>query len=254
MVDSIATRFRNIFKKSESVPQVSTEEAAADAAPVEPLSLALQIRSLIENLPSPANPVSLQDGIPPIPSTTQHDSGVMAVLRNVSVMNGSRDRNDNRPSIWSVLERLRSPKQARDPPENDPNSDARFVDDDVSDLFSDSSSVMLYSPLLPARGSLVELAESEVTIDVVEEVGEDEEEGVDVGGPELLQAQPPIPGWSWANILPSFDWFTQPAPSSNDPPMTPRTRQRRLRAQASRSWIPSKDQLSIQCLWWGYRM
>ncbi|EKM79720.1 hypothetical protein AGABI1DRAFT_127406 [Agaricus bisporus var. burnettii JB137-S8] len=261
MVDSITARFRNIFKKSESAPEVNLTEGAADTSQVEPVSFALQIQSLVENLPLPTstpNSAPSQDGNQALPPSPPQDSKLMRMLRNTAVMNGSRGTNVDRPSIWSILERLRSPQQNKGPTENDPNSDDHRSDDDVSDLFSDSSSVMLYSPLLPARGSLVELADSEVTIDVVEEVGEDEEEGEEVGGPEILQSGPPIPGWTWANVLPSFDWFTQPAQSTsagdNDPALTPRTRERQLRAQASRVWIPSKEQLSIQCLWWGYRM
>lgn len=252
MVDSITARLRNILKKSESSPEINEDEAIADTSNVEPVSLALRIQSLIDNLPSPSNvgdPEPPQDDQQPPPSAHIQDSKLIRMLRNATIMNGSHDPDNNRPSIWSILERLGTRKHEEVSVGNDPQPEPRHYDDHISDVSSDSSSVMVYSPLFPARDSLVELADSEVTL---------EEEDMDEPEPEP-EPEPPIPGWSWANALPTFNWFAQPSAQSpmlddNGQPLTPRTRERRLRAQATRVWIPSKDKLSIQCLWWGYRM
>lgn len=128
-----------------------------------------------------------------------------------------------------------------------PNSNPRRGYDDNPVIFPDSLNVMLYSPLLPTRDSLVELADSEA-------VAEDRS---DHAIPE-----PEIPGWSWSNTLPlapvSTSGSAQTPPShpigSNSQSLSTRTHEQRPQAQATRVWIPSKDQLSIQCMWWGYRM
>lgn len=256
MGDNIAARLKCFLKKSGSTQAVTADTAVAETAPVEPTSFARQIQSLIDNLPTPSKRTTVKDPKPPQrdedgrpipPPTPIKDSKLIRLLSSATIMNGSRDKNSSRPSIWSILESLGAPKHEEDPPDDAPRPDPHHGDDNNPDIFSDTSSVMVYSPLLPTRNSLVELAESEVIM-------EDE-----VDEPEPVPA-PPIPGWSWSNVLPNSvtSWLSQtpPAPwlDDNGQPLTPRTQERRLRAQATRVWIPSKDKLSIQCMWWGYRM
>ncbi|KAF9445447.1 hypothetical protein P691DRAFT_805667 [Macrolepiota fuliginosa MF-IS2] len=255
MGDNITARLKNILKKSETPQATSIDPVVADTPTVEPTSLALRIQSLIDSLPTPTRKTTVRDtplprrdenGRPIPPATAVKDSKLIQILSSATIMNGSRDRDRSRPSIWGILEGLGTSKHKHDLPGNGPQSDPGQGHDDATDAFSDSSSIMVYSPLLPTRDSFVELAESEV----FEE--EEAEELVPV-------IPPPLPGWTWSEVLPSVtSWFTQPPPSplldDSGQPLTPRSRERRLRAQAARVWIPSKTQLSIQCMWWGYRM
>ncbi|KAJ3569317.1 hypothetical protein NP233_g5131 [Leucocoprinus birnbaumii] len=249
--------FSSVLRRPQATTTVSQDVVVADTPAVESFSLAQRIQALIGSKSSTS---SLSTGNTPSSSrsnagqndetaptdtlaTSFDDQELAEILRSPVIMNGSLDH--RRTSVFDILDGIGSPR---------PRREAELSREDAaSETFSDSSSVMVYSPLLPVQGSLVELAESEVIIEE-EDDGDDEEDGpLDTEAPP---APPPIPGWSWASTLPTSltSWFTTSVQQSSgpEPPMTPRTRARRIRAQ--RAWVPSKDQLSIQCMWWGYRI
>jgi hypothetical protein len=261
MTEVITHRLREFLKKSESVPEVSVTSVDAPSAEIplaEPTSVALRIQSLIGALPSPASPAPIENPKPiasdipepALPSSIDpqiQDSKLVAILSSPTIMNGS---GSHRPSIWSILEGL-GPRRGENQQKFISNGGTHGEDDDMSNIFSDSSSVMVYSPLLPTHDSLVELADSEVIV---------EEEELEVGEIESTSA-PPLPGWTWANILPDMpSWFSQirAAPMAvvdeNHQSLTPRSKEIKLRTHATRVWVPSKDKLSIQTMWWGYRL
>ncbi|KXN83448.1 DNA-directed RNA polymerase II subunit RPB1 [Leucoagaricus sp. SymC.cos] len=259
MLYGVPSWLKSVTKKPQATTTVTQDAAVADTPAVESSSLARRIQSLIQKLPAPSLSSTSTSPQPQVnndvdheethSSTTIEDSELEQALSSPIIMNGELD---GQPSIWSVLEGIGPGRSSHD--------EARHSDT-ITDTFSDSSSVMVYSPLVPVPGSLVELAESE---EVVIEEEEDSDDDDTEREPTPPPSPPPIPGWSWATTLPAVtSWFTQPtqptqptpspsAPDGNGRFMSPRTRERRLRAQ--RAWVPSKDKLSIQCMWWGYRM
>ncbi|KAF9445019.1 hypothetical protein P691DRAFT_806336 [Macrolepiota fuliginosa MF-IS2] len=147
------------------------------------------------------------------------------------------------------------PRQATNFPGGDFSPQSPHGYNEFRDVLSDPSGVMVYSPLLPSQDSHIELADSE---EVVEEGEVDEA----IEEPEVTPEHP-TSRWSWSNALPSTlsSWFSRtphaPSPSGRNADgqrFNPQTPQRRSDGQAMRIWIPSKDQLSIQCTWWGYRL
>lgn len=173
-------------------------------------------------------------------------------------MNGSSDK--GRPSIWSVLEGIGAPAHGFPPVENEDlesggggeNESPEGGDGDDS-VFSEDSSVMIYSPLLPGQEDLVELAEL-VPVSVEEEI---------IPGGEV------IPGTSWTSVWPLSIFYSESSPAtrttaaarrlSGETVISPgRTRidktGRRVRVQTVRAWVPSDTKLSVQAMWWGYRL
>lgn len=250
MAEKLAGRLRNILRKPESPPD-NTEDVTTV---VEPTSLALRIQSLIDNLPTPTTKTIVRNPKPPqcdkngrpiAPSGPIRDSGLIKALNSASIMNGSTDKNNFRPSIWSILETMGAPQHQDDSPPDNPRTNPRDGEDDIPDIYSEASSVMVYSPLIPNQNSQVELAESQVIV-----------KGNQIDK-QVPLPDPSNPDWSWGHILPSVtSWFTQqnPPPTPSDTLIDPQSRERGIQALATRVWIPSKDKLSIQCMWWGYRM
>lgn len=152
----------------------------------EPISLARKIQDMIMSLPAvsiypfapppPPNPPLIPnpspspeappplvipptpaEGPPPTPSNV--DSKLASFLSSASVMNGSISK--GRQSVWSILERVRSPTtpansplHPKNPAANGGNEDGGGDGDDDGD---DDSSVMMYAPLEPDDRSEVEM-------------------------------------------------------------------------------------------------
>ncbi|KJA23460.1 hypothetical protein HYPSUDRAFT_1080755 [Hypholoma sublateritium FD-334 SS-4] len=247
-----------------------TSESTLDAIDLpERTTLAKRIEALIDSLPFPSfnvdkklpilkdskSPTSDSDGrhIPPVDTPAINDSNLVGLLSSPSVMNGSTLK--GKPSMWSILEGLSPPRHAFPGVAEDadlPNRTDDRVDQDT--IFSDTSSVMIYSPLIPTNDDLLELAEF-----------------VPVGVQEVpaTEGQLPIPGTSWSTIWPLSLLYATPSletqrsvmparrlsgetvnprQSSTDSPRQP------LRVQSTRAWVPSNTKLSVQAMWWGYRL
>lgn len=146
-------------------------------------------------------------------------------------MNGSLAR--GRQSVWSVLDRLRlCPGNERSGEEERADNDNNLTEEEQDD----NGSVMLYGPLLPMADSQVELAQSEI-------ISADD---VRTAAPVPAPVQPHNDG-----IWPFGSWTSTIWRGSGD------------RAQSSpgldsvretRVWVPSTTQISLQIMWWGYRM
>jgi hypothetical protein len=125
---------------------------------------------------------TLQQQPQPPPGTMHNaDPELIEMLSSATIMNGSSSRG-KRTSVWSVLEDLRAPRGwprnrsqsqhhkegqgavvgATDvAPANGSGQGQAVEEEDDGDAFSDDSSIMMYSPLMPTTSSLVELAETE---------------------------------------------------------------------------------------------
>ena len=199
------------------------------------------------------------------------DARLIAMLSSPVIMNGEArladgdERRERRVSVWSVLDSMASPRRLD---ENKTLPGTSHVDEgeeeDTASVFSDGSSVMMYSPLIPTTASLVELAESEVMLP-------------STPFPRLASSvcdgppgeEPPSSG-RMGNSLP-FSSSDDDAPSagsasagtgtisggvgaldadvSRTAGATPRPR-----VIGQRVWIPSSSKLSLQAMWWGYRL
>ncbi|EPQ60301.1 hypothetical protein GLOTRDRAFT_67779 [Gloeophyllum trabeum ATCC 11539] len=167
------------------------------------------------------------------------------MLSSATIMNGTFSK--GRQSVFAILDRLKSP-WAHNHPRADGSGGAQEGHEERLEE-DDNSSVMLYGPLSPDSDSVVELAQSEVI-----SLGEDEEPGTPtvVGyndNPEQPAAGEPSQNSGtrkgWPNL--QWPWYGMKG---------------KARAEASEKrvhvgekiWVPSRTKISLQVMWWGYRI
>ncbi|KAI0662639.1 hypothetical protein C8Q70DRAFT_909236 [Cubamyces menziesii] len=176
-------------------------------------------------------------------------------------MNGSLSR--GRQSVWALLDNLRlksltSPASGSPSPSSGDDADAGAASPGSTSRTSlvstveDDDSVMFYGPLVPDASSQVELARSEiVSVD---------ENGVVV---DVLLDDAPLPD---STALPKVRFgglwpftsrpgtaagaATPSAPASSPTQAKPKPKV----LVEKRLWVPSTTQLSLQVMWWGYRL
>lgn len=205
------------------------------------MSLAQRIRMLIDALPSPtprgsrtipSQPRSREpsqrddDGrpVPPPAAVRIKDSKLIQKLFNAKLMNA--ERGDGQ-SIWSILSGI--PHGDAEPA--DPGSDS----DSTRSGMSDNHSIMMYSPLIPMKDDLVEVAESHAV--------SPSSATLQLPVDHQTEGQPMATGfkWPWQKSKPV------PSPSPDDSSSTAPLPDLRV-------WIPSTTKLSCEVTWWGYRM
>jgi hypothetical protein len=239
-------------------------EVGVGSEPPEPDTLARKIQAMIASLPSmpsglptsfppfhttpSGTPAMDSSDSPPISSPGLPDSKLMAFLTSFTVMNGSIDR--GRESVWSVLDRLRSPLTKRDgtaePNAEEPRTGAEYEDD--------NGSVMMYGPLEPTEDSEIEIARSEIV-----SINGDGEE---IRTPQLTFV--PLPSESIEQVLAQSESSDrrkgkqragpeQVASSSRVEPED--TTAVGVSEQVEyRVWLPSPTKISVQAMWWGFRI
>lgn len=304
----------------EPAAEVRTDDNALSQGTLEPepegATLAREIQHLVDSLPLPTSPVIssnptptlFQQSLPlspeiPLSTVTDDpqqpqlkDSRLVALLSNVSFMNGSSLK--GKPSIWNILQNSRrtpssypnptSPSTSstihndsgiqhlkQDEPALSPNNQIPNESSSSSMILSDTSSIMVYSPLFPTQSDFVELAEL-VPIDA--ESGEVEDSNVgsgDVGarsesekgngdGDNPQGVAGGAISWTW---WPFSIWYGQgqtqqsvsqtqrPAEFTSNNNTLPGQRTRPANSQKSiRAWVPSPSKISVQAFWWGYRL
>ncbi|PPQ73687.1 hypothetical protein CVT24_007321 [Panaeolus cyanescens] len=298
LLSMVAETDEPLAESAESVPP----SPPSKPLPPEPESLAKKIQDLIDNLPlpqpnpnspNPTKPIPIvknpkppardKDGrpIPPPGATPVKDSKLIAFLQSATIMNGGGGV--GRRSIWSVLESLGAPphsfppvggqdNEAERPAPNEPGGGHDTDGDGEPDVFADTSSVMVYSPLIPHRQDLVELAEIvDLEGDDENGAGEVEAEGSRGGGGVVEDTL--IVGTSWTQVWPlSAIWGAAGGASGavgetrtlrrvvSSEVLITRTRTsvdgtgRRVRVKTVKAWVPSDTKLSVQAMWWGYRL
>lgn len=217
--------------KGRKGPENTPEAAVGDDDDDEPITLAEKIRSLIDALPSPTprNPRTFPkpmppardaDGrpIPPPGAVPIKDKKLIAKLSNPTVMNAEGSESE---SVWSILESLGS------------NSHGDGTGGDNSSTWSDDS-IMMYSPLFPTEESLVEIAASHIV-------------------PAPNPTAPLRPQALWQRKWP---WWKKAAPAASSPDKERSIDGNTPTAPATpiRVWIPSTTKISVQVMWWGYRL
>ncbi|KAF9241595.1 hypothetical protein BU15DRAFT_44762 [Melanogaster broomeanus] len=159
-------------------------------------------------------------------------------------MNGSLER--GRQSVWSALDRLRPPYGKK--PDNATSPEA--PQDAVLDCIDDNNSVMMYGPLEPDDSSEVEIACS----DIVSVYGD---------GEEIRTPQPrfiPLPSESIDQVLMGGAGdFTGNKGKETEVEVTPEATfvgptTDQTPVKEYRVWLPSLTKISIQTMWWGFRI
>ncbi|KAH9855441.1 hypothetical protein C2E23DRAFT_723754, partial [Lenzites betulinus] len=178
-----------------------------------------------------------EDTTEPDPSAAIDNSRLISLLSSPTMMNGSLSR--GRQSVWALLDNLRlksltssgtSAQQGLTEEPEGLSTDLQAIEDD--------DSVMFYGPLVPNASSAVELARSEIV-------------SVDENGTivDILLDDAPLPESSppkarFAGIWP----FSGGTNASEPPTVKPKV------LTEKRVWVPSTTQLSLQVMWWGYRL
>ena len=228
------------------------------------------------------------------PPATALDSRLVALLSNGPFTNGY----SLKPSIWSMLENIH-----RTPPNSNPTSSPTYVGSEThpfkgdepattsspnvyleNESFSDTSSIMLYSPLFPTQSDLVELAEL-VPFDT--DSGEVEERDVVVNsadsGNRVGTQEAAAARASWSLKWPFSKWyrkdqtqqptsqtvsssldvggsrpqsaeFTSSQAGTNDVDTNSAAIRTVKARRRTRAWVPSSSKISVQFFWWGYRL
>ncbi|TFK56794.1 hypothetical protein OE88DRAFT_1619782 [Heliocybe sulcata] len=157
-------------------------------------------------------------------------------------MNGTFSK--GKQSVFSILDRLKSPSSdtKREGGDNAPGAESSS-EQEGEVVEDDDSSVMLYGPLIPSpdTDSVVELAQSEVlSLD-------DDEPGA---APAVGDGEQPVSGeptqdskrgWNWQQ----WPWNTSKGKDKSDEKKT---------HVEKKIWVPSKTKISLQVMWWGYRI
>ncbi|OSD06029.1 hypothetical protein PYCCODRAFT_1464712 [Trametes coccinea BRFM310] len=224
----------------------------------EPLPLARKIQSLLSSLPpflTPLPPSTPDDGSSKTPkqnpdsgadpSTTPviDDSRLISLLSSPAMMNGSLSR--GRQSVWALLDnlRLKSIVSPSSPPGTDSGLQASASEVSAEAAVEDDDSIMFYGPLIPDATSEVELARSEIV-------------SVDENGTivDVLLDDAPLPDAPQAKARFGRIWpFSGGAPSKSASPSTPATTKPKVLVE-KRVWVPSTTKLSLQVMWWGFRL
>jgi hypothetical protein len=303
---------------------ITSPERIPDSTPLgerehpSPSSLAQRIHSIISSTPtamyqpmvlgSPTTPVdgrTLPQSPVQGPSSLLSpvaDSRLLSFLYSPKLMNSP---GPGQPSVFSMLERLQSPRARNH--ELPPEGGNEGQGGDGMEVADDGSSLMLCSPLIPQRDSLVEIAETEyVSFDEAGRViaeshrsplhqvytVDDIDEGIDTDDDEMnggahqttggggeapsqvaeesfsedeaddgeglrggaSEGSKSIFRWPWTKTEEEKQ-VEQKAKEVKKLAETKAKEERRLKKKNEKlMWVPSPTKISLQTMWWGYRM
>jgi len=246
---------------ADDVMHIDSREARAESETPEPDTLARKIQAMIASLPSismpsvPSTPFPQLNTAPtgaPATDTDNDfipDSKLKTFLTSFTVMNGSVER--GRESVWSVLDRLRPPFIKRDVV-----SEMNEASRPGAEYEDDNGSVMMYGPLEPTEDSEIEIARSEI----VSLNGDGEE----IRTPQLSFV--PLPSESIEQVFARSESSDRrkgkqravPEQSASSSRVEPQDTIAGISTEQAtreyRVWLPSLTKISIQAMWWGFRM
>ncbi|KAJ7922884.1 hypothetical protein B0H13DRAFT_100156 [Mycena leptocephala] len=155
----------------------------------------------------------------------------MKMLSSEGVMNGSISL--GRESVWSMLDRLKHRHTITGA------GSKRKKEDEGKDDDREDNGVMMYAPLQPTADSQLELADSEMVLEYLDEPAEaDKLHSAETPAPAQEARPPPSP---------------HPDGNKSDGVKSSKSRRKR-RVKEHTHWMPSPTQISLQALWWGYRL
>lgn len=253
-------------------PLPNEPSSSPNSDSLSPTAFAKRLRDLIDPLPFPSFstpvtppklPVSDKNGRPISPPVASpiSDSKLIALLSSATFMNGSNAANKPRPSVWDVLEKLGVPphgfpltEQQPSRGESEGKQDSTDPSDNDPNFFSGTSSVMVYSPLIPGKEDLVELGEL-LPIAVQEEVVHDVSAATSWTSMWPLSL---ISSWTQFGIQTAV--IENPTQSFSGDFLvssditTVNNSGKTVRMKTTSAWVPSTTKLSFQAMWWGYRL
>ena len=238
-----------------------TEDGLDEEAATMPTTIAQKIHVMIPTLPPfstpirPKCPVLHSETELPGPPLTSPPGVVndWKLLRLLSPRAANRSIEPNRQSILSALDLLRSPcgKSLSSPVESTGT---------VLDCVDDNNSVMVYGPLEPDGTSEVEIACSEI-VSVYED-------GDEIRTPQARFL--PLPTESIKQILMGANESpegckgkekescngadSEPFIPPDEPWQSPLSKNGQFPEREYRAWVPSLTKISVQAMWWGFRM
>ncbi|CAK5264396.1 unnamed protein product, partial [Mycena citricolor] len=194
----------------------------------EPEEIAREIGSLIDALPPPRElpaesaptqkpETQLDPSGPPLPPTLTSDSRLMRLLSSERVMNGSLSL--GRQSVWSMLEQLKQRSSALYSSASLRGKGKAKEGPEAEEHVREDGGVMMYAPLEPTPESELELADSET-----------------------------VPG------TPGEIKDTEQVPAEEPSKVEPSKSHRKRKTVEHVHWVPSTTKISVQAMWWGYRM
>jgi hypothetical protein len=232
-----------------------------------PTTLAQRLRDLIDPLPFPSYSQTVKPPklpprdkqgrpIPPQPSTPVNDSKLIELLSSATFMNGPRAETKSRPSVWELLEGLGVPPhgfpelKSAEPDNGGTGSSDPPIDGQPD--FTGTSSVMVYSPLIPGQDDIVELGE-------LIPVSIEEETIYDISDSKSWTSIWPL------SMLPGWPQFRMQAAVMEVPDFsedfivhtdvtTINESGKKVRLKTTSAWVPSTTKMSFQAMWWGYRL
>jgi hypothetical protein len=217
-----------------------------------------------------------------------NDSRFLALLGNANIMSGSLDK--GRQSVFAILDRLRRPSaRATEAPTGSAPSPVQETREEAEE-YDDGSSIMLYGPIVPSEDSEVELAASDIMS--VFDDGESLEfeqpsrplSFVSVGeqltrsnraAPPPATSEGPLPqGGSDHTSQHSNQgeqgasgWFdtlkgrvieggklVSDKVAGGTKSLKENVAEGRKVVKTKTRWVPSRDMISFQATWWGYRL
>jgi hypothetical protein len=202
------------------VPKQETGDPSEDTKP-SPEVVANRIRDLLMSAP-PFYPTinALDDQTSKLSQLS--DGGPIDVIQGTKLFSLLSDSammsgSDGQASVWSALDRVSF--SFKD------NINALSVPSKGKDtsVAHPDNSIMLYVPLIIDENAKVELAEYKLVQVPLDQLDED------------------------INAIKVAGWWPPWGKKDNPAPTPPPTKEVRV-------WIPSKDKISLQCAWWGYRM
>lgn len=237
-----------VYVLCQAPPAEGSDSQERTEPPPEPTTLAKRIQAMLAIIPPifPHTPSETISKEPPVPPTMVSDPEMVSYLSSPTVMNASES--GGRQSVWSALDRLRSvfPGQEKPPAASTSVEAGGTEEEEVVEVEDDESGVMVYGPLVPDDESIVELADSEIITEPRPHSGHTESTGdtkTQAGFMDKVEGMWP------------FGKGKGTATEVKADTSGPSTSRVHLHGgKSKRVWVPSRDKISVQVMWWGYRM
>lgn len=257
--DLVATPIATTYEHdaADGAEDDGADESADPGTAPEPSYIARKIQALLATLPLPlASQSPSQPEHTPTAETTpaiepeanpSHpprlplptwvaDSRLVSYLTSPQAMNGSSA--NGRASVWELLNRLKSttgiPKMSLSTPTNKGKGPAGQPTAYEGADDADRASVMLYAPLVPDDTSEVEVARSEVISMFSDQTTIHEHEPEPEGQTSIRERLASL----WPSDGMRIGGHRLPADHHRE----------------TRIWVPSREKISLEIRWWGYRM
>lgn len=203
--------------------------------------------------PSPGpNATSSAKGSEVLPNYV-HDPSLISLLSSPLIMNGSIER--GRESVWRLLDKMNVNIPGLKPSPKAGTNTREMKSEETPADEEDRSSIMLYAPLIPDANSKVEVAPSTVIHDDKDHHHHHQASSSAPATPKPGQGSQSRRKSRLSTLWP-FHTSTGSVNKGKGAAEKERIEERLHVRKFSdhRIWIPSKEKISLEVTWWGYRM